>query len=131
MNIPNTNFKKALVNSQCADFDGDGIFESDVDLNDDGEIQITDAESVLNLGVNSNNILSFEGIDAFVNLQGLDCSYNSLSTLDLCALTNLVFLNCHGNNLPQLDFTGLTNLICLYYGYNQLTTLDVSPLINL
>lgn len=41
--IPDANFKNALVNTICTDTDGDGVLDGDVDTNDDGEIQVSEA----------------------------------------------------------------------------------------
>ncbi|MEY3242008.1 MAG: hypothetical protein RIR11_3447, partial [Bacteroidota bacterium] len=38
VNIPDANFKNALVNTNCVDTDGDGFGDTDADINDDGEI---------------------------------------------------------------------------------------------
>ncbi len=43
VNIPDANFKNALVNTNCVDIDGDGIGDIDADTNNDGEIQVSEA----------------------------------------------------------------------------------------
>ena len=40
VNIPDANFKNALVNTLCVDTNGDGIADSNADTNNDGEIQV-------------------------------------------------------------------------------------------
>ena len=40
INIPDANFKNALINSQCVDADLNGTYESDADLNNDGTLVI-------------------------------------------------------------------------------------------
>src|SRR3970040_2773561 len=49
--IPDANLKYLLVNSVCADFNNDGVFDGDVDANNDGEIQELEALNVLQLSV--------------------------------------------------------------------------------
>lgn len=49
VNIPDANFKNALINTICADTNGDGSSDSDVDFNNDGEIQVSEAEAVIRL----------------------------------------------------------------------------------
>ena len=39
--IPDPNFKLSLLNDAIADFDDDGIYDGDVDTNNDGEITIS------------------------------------------------------------------------------------------
>ena len=150
--IPDANFKNALVNTACVDTDEDGFLDSDVDINNDGEIQVSEAEAVLNLQVTFENISSLQGIEAFINLQVLKCYYNQLTTLDvsglpnlnmlecdhnqlttlnISSLSNLTKLRCHNNLLSSLDLSGLTNLIDLNCGENLLTALDASGLPNL
>jgi hypothetical protein len=48
INIPDANFKNALVNTLCVgDWEtGDGGPTSDVDVNNDGEIQVSEAAAV-------------------------------------------------------------------------------------
>ncbi|CAG0898805.1 unnamed protein product [Darwinula stevensoni] len=48
IDFPDANFKNALVNSKCADTDGDNIFDADVDFNADGEIDVDEALRVTN-----------------------------------------------------------------------------------
>ena len=130
VDIPDANFKYELVNLNCVDNDGDDFFESDADFNDDGEIQVSEAEAVLRLRV-SNNISSLEGISSFINLQILRCHFNQLTSLDVSALTSLNELGCKQNQLTSLNVSGLTNLNVLDCNWNQLTTLDLSGLTNL
>lgn len=118
VNIPDSNFKNALI------IEG-------VDTNNDGEIQLSEAEMVLNLNVNDRNISSMEGIQSFVNLEELGCSSNQLSTLDLSLNLNLLKLTCIFNQLNNLDVTQNLNLKFLWCQDNQLSELDVSQNLNL
>jgi hypothetical protein len=43
VNIPDANFKNALINGMCVNNDFDLIGDSKVDLNNDGEIQVSEA----------------------------------------------------------------------------------------
>ncbi|WP_040491897.1 DUF7619 domain-containing protein [Xanthomarina gelatinilytica] len=131
VNIPDANFKDALVNTDCADLDGDGFYESDVDTNNDGEIQVSEALAALGLRVSNKNISSIIGIEMFVNLRELDCSNNSISTISINSLSNLNYLDCEWNNLTELNVTNLTNLNTLVCNYNQLTTIDLGGLSSL
>lgn len=71
--IPDVNFKDALVNGLVVDTDFGGIGDSDVDTNNDGEIQFTETEIVTSLYIQSYGIISLEGIQRFTNLNILDC----------------------------------------------------------
>jgi hypothetical protein len=152
VDIPDANFKNALVNEICADLDGDGILDDDVDTNNDLEIQVSEAEAVFGINVESRNISSLEGIQSFVNLinlkcpgndlttldvsqnpnlEVLDCSVNLLSTIDVSQNPNLIALLCYLNQLSTIDVTQNPNLVALICPVNNLTTLDVSQNLNL
>lgn len=154
VNIPDVNFKNRLVNTNCAQLTSPAWL-TDVDTNNDGEIQVTEAQQVLKLDVSTNefntngNIFNLDGLQSFTNLTELnckgnsismlevssfpnllklDCSYNQLTDLNLTGVSNLTSLNCSKNLLTQLDVFGLTNLQLIYCIYNNLTQLDLSGL---
>ncbi len=131
VNIPDPNFKNALVNTLCVDTDGDGEYDDDVDTNNDGEIQMAEAEAVVFLHVSDQNISSLEGIQSFLNLEILGCSHNDLTSLDLSHNNNLVTLSCGFNQLTLLDLNSNPNLEILWCRDNQLTHLDLSNNPNL
>lgn len=125
INIPDANFKNVLVNWNCADFDGDGNADGTVDTNNDGEIQVSEAEIVVGLDIDQRNIQSLEGIFYFINLKTLYCRQNQLTTLDISNNSNLETLDCRSNQLATLDISNNTNLETLSCSGNQLTTLDL------
>ncbi|SRX72375.1 T9SS type A sorting domain-containing protein [Aequorivita antarctica] len=118
VNIPDINFKNALI-------------EEDVDTNNDGEIQVNEAEAVLNLNVSYKNISSLEGIQSFVNLEVLYCSGNQLTALNMSENLNLQKLTCIFNQLSNLNVTQNLNLKYLRCRENLLSNLDISQNINL
>ncbi len=147
VNIPDANFKDALVNGQVVDTDFDNIGDSDVDTNDDGEIQISEAEAVSGLYLESYGIVSLEGIQSFINLGFLYCNNNDINDIDLSQninLTslycyenqivdlnlsqnlNLIHVNCEKNNIDVLDVSQNTSLSTLHCRFNNLSTLDLS-----
>lgn len=80
----------------------DALIVQGVDKDGDGQICSCEAERVINLDVSElYNISSLEGIEAFINLEDLDCSDNQLSTLDIRQNTSLVSLSCR--NMPTLE----------------------------
>ncbi len=131
INIPDTNFKNALLNTNCADFNGDGNFTSQVDLNNDDEIQLSEVIGIQGLRVSNQNIVSLEGIENFVNLSVLNVQFNDIVTMDISALANLTSLLCDSNALTTLDVSSNLNLEGLFCSDNQLTDLDVSLNTNL
>lgn len=134
VNIPDSNFKKALLKS--------------VQINKDNntEISLEEASQIKRLYIYNENISQLTGIEKFVNLELLYCQNNLLSELDLSELTqlnnlncskNLIKniklpksiqeLNCSENQLTNLDFStfyGLSSLIC---NDNLLTSLSIGP----
>jgi len=56
----------------------------------------------------------------------LNCSSNTLSTLDVSTNTALISLDCTSNTLTELTCSGATALTYLYCNANTLSTLDVS-----
>ena len=126
VNIPDANFKAALVSSLCVDTNGDGLGDADADLNNDGEIQVSEALGVDSLNVScSLNQLTSLNLQGLNNLQELYCDDNQLTILNLQGLTNLQQLVCTGNALTSLDVLSLTNLHILLCSYNLLKSLSV------
>ncbi|MBX2826828.1 MAG: T9SS type A sorting domain-containing protein [Flavobacteriaceae bacterium] len=126
VNIPDPSFKNICVNFLVVDTDGDGDLDDDVDTNDDGEIQVSEAEAVVYFFPRGAGIQSLEGIEAFVNIKALNCSQNSLTTMDLSQNVKLEELACFFNVLEDLDVSQLPLLRTLSCDFNELTTLDVS-----
>ena len=115
VNIPDANFKAALVGNIA------------INTNGDNEIQVSEA-SVFNgtINVYSLNIFSLSGIEAFVSLTVLFCQNNPLTSLDVSGCTALNSLSCQNSQLTSLDVSGCTALTTLYCPYNLITSLDVS-----
>lgn len=126
VSIPDINFKNALVNDLVVDTDNDSIGDQNVDINNDGEIQISEAEAVLNLITSNQEISSLEGIQSFINLQYLDCSDNLLTELSLSQNTELGELWVQRNELNTLDVSQNTQLFRLFCSFNNLTEIDLS-----
>src|SRR5699024_1695498 len=116
VNIPDSNFKNALLDHTPT-----------IDLNGDGEIQVSEAESLTGfLNLYSKNIHNLTGIEAFTNITQLDCSRNYLTDLSLELNTDLVHLNCEWNNIHDLNINSNTNLKTLNCAHNQLTLLNLT-----
>ena len=131
INIPDINFKNALLFTLSVDTTGDGVFNSTIDANSDTKIQVSEAEAALGLDVGVFNISSLEGIAYFKNIEILYCDYNKLTSLDISKNTKLKYLECTVNQLTSLDISKNTNLEELYFPSNGLTSIDVSQHPNL
>jgi hypothetical protein len=118
VDIPDANFLNALL-------------MLGVDTNEDGLISYAEAEQITALDLSGSwedpdNISNMKGIEAFVNLNTLDCSVNQLTSLDVTNNTALKELFCYYNQLTSLDVSKNINLEYLNCGGNGLTSLDVS-----
>ena len=134
VNIPDPYLKGSLLYTKCVDIDFDGTPDIDADLNNDGEIQVSEALAVTNL-IFKTYVVIFDitGLEAFLNLRLLDFDrtefYDSedLSTaptgIDLTPLTKLEFLalnHLESVTLQNINLSGLENL-------NELDLLNIRP----
>ena len=137
----NTNYTVSQPNGYCK-----------IDLNNDGEIQITEASNIQFLNIYNSNISNLSGIEYFSNLKVLRCnnnpivnhnltnllnlqilevSSNQTSSLDLSGLSSLKYLSCVNNSMNNLTLTGCISLEKLLCYNNQLINLNFSNLSNL
>ena len=146
VNIPDANFKNFLLNTT-----------SDIDLNNDGEIQVSEAQFLTSLEVYDSGtfFINLQGIEAFTNLAHLTFSLGfspDLQTINVSALTNLEsliinapdvsnnltlnigglaqlnHLNITAHDIDAINLAGLTNLTILSITANNLPALDFTDL---
>ncbi|KAA3617502.1 MAG: leucine-rich repeat domain-containing protein [Calditrichaeota bacterium] len=113
INIPDENLLNALI-------------EASVDIDGDGLISKIEAEATTTLIMRHRNISDLTGLEAFINLETLDCSYNLYSSIDVSKMKDLVYLDCSESRLNALDVTNnlkLEHLDCSDY---RIPKLDVS-----
>jgi uncharacterized repeat protein (TIGR01451 family) len=123
--IPDANFKNALVNTNCVG-NSSNQYLTDVDTNDDGEIQESEALAVTKLNVHGQGILDLTGIQSFITIESLNCSNNSLTSLTLNNFINLRDLGCGDNNITNLSITNCFNLYSFNCINNPMTSIDLS-----
>lgn len=111
VNIPDANFKAKLI-------------QLGVDTNSDGEIQESEALAADGLNVSNSNISDLTGIEAFTNIQILECSGNQLTQLDVSGKTQLITLRCNNNQISNLNITNCTNLDSLDCSNNLIPFID-------
>lgn len=129
INIPDVNFKYALVDTRSADVDNDNIGDIDVDSNNDGEISVEEAKVVehLILQFNSEEILRYvdlTGIEYFTNLKYLEITRGETGysentntnpiSYDFTNLEKLEFLLMNyvpTDFIEKIDISGLTKLV--------------------
>ncbi|HET8810758.1 MAG TPA: T9SS type A sorting domain-containing protein [Flavobacteriaceae bacterium] len=117
VNIPDANFKNALLNQH----------PTTVDTNGNGEIEVTEASAYTSdISVQNENISDLTGIEAFVNIPILNCEGNNLTSLDFSQNVALKHLNCSANPLTNLDLSQNTVLKKLDCSSTNLTTLNLT-----
>ena len=127
VNIPDVNFKAKLLSATSTNYVAlNNAISIKIDINNDGEIQETEALLVTELNVTNSNIADLTGIGSFLNLVNLNCSYNQLTSISVSNLTNLYYLTCSYNQLTSLNILNTPNLDILDCRNNQLTTIDFS-----
>ena len=129
VNIPDPIFKYVLVNELVADF-GDGVLV-DADINNDGEIQVSEAEAVQKLFMANFLIDSIEGIQSFINLTELVCAYSNLVSVDVSQNLNLEVLNFRNNQITNLDITQNTNIEYLDFAHNLIEDINLTKNIGI
>ena len=137
--IPDANFKARLLaaspsNTIASDFNG----YIKIDANNDGEIQVSEAQAVYHLDVSNSNIGDLTGIASFTSIGELYCNNNHLTTLDLS--NNLGenpdipgqsqfsgIIDARNNQLTWVSFPSLYyfNIDELYLSSNMLTTIQL------
>jgi Leucine-rich repeat (LRR) protein len=80
---------------------------------------------------NYRDIQSLKGIEHFTHIEGLQCTGNRLTELDLSTNVRIRYLDCSNNRLTRLNVSNCSELRHLDCSDNALTILDLSPNINL
>ena len=127
-NIPDPVFEQALIDLGYDDIlDGNLLISNVANVT---ELDISDT----NFDDTSNDITNLSGIEYFTSLEILNCSGQSISSLDLSSNLNLRELDCsysRFNSLTSVNVTQNTQLEILRCHANALTSIDVSNNANL
>ncbi|WP_405368996.1 T9SS type A sorting domain-containing protein [Nonlabens sp. Asnod2-A12] len=111
INIPDLNLKLQLVNGLVSDTDQDGLGDTVVDTDGDGEISMIEANNVTHLYLVNNNVNDLTGIQFFSSLELIDTSTNLLNNADFNNMQSLNFINVGlSTSLNNFDITGCNNL---------------------
>ncbi len=135
VNIPDANFKAKLLSANSTN----GVAKNAagqnmvIDVNSNGEIEITEALNVYRLEFYFSGITGLTGLEQFTNLTHLRMGSMDVPTLDFSALTNLQVLYISGfPMLTNLSVSNLNNLNNLEVRYcTNLATLSVQNLNSL
>ncbi len=141
VNIPDANFKAKLLSSSATNTIAFNLNNQPfkIDANNNNEIEVAEAAQVKRLAVQcvgcaaNLKITSIVGIEAFTNMNRLDCANNAIESLDLLStLTGIEYLSCHHNQLASINFVNsLPNLKEITAGYNLITNLNIANLVYL
>ncbi|AXY74160.1 hypothetical protein D3H65_09315 [Paraflavitalea soli] len=112
------NFKKACIYAE-------------VDLNGDGEIQVSEAQKVTKLYVDKRNIDNLTGIKSFTNLEEFGFYYNDIRNVDLSGLKKLRAVYGFSTKLESINLKGCTNVEGIFLSYNALHQIDLTGLTKL
>lgn len=113
------------------------LIDKGVDVNEDSLISHAEAEAVTYLDVVGlvgrppmamGRIKSLNGIEAFTNLETLNCMGNQITSLDVSSCIALMWMFCSNNKLITLDISCNTSL-GLVLGSHALT-LDKMPTLH-
>tara|TARA_B110000902_G_scaffold34988_1_gene37161 strand:- start:163 stop:1026 length:864 start_codon:yes stop_codon:yes gene_type:complete len=120
VSFTNPVLKNYLINELCFDTDNDGFPDSDVDINNDNEIQISEADSVFNLtivhpGATLPIIYSINEVSDLNNFPQLK-NLTILGGIELYEISGLTL-----NNLTSIDVSD----------HNTITSIDLSGIPNL
>ena len=97
----------------------------------DGKLSSSEINAVTEIEMQQMNVTSLKGVEYFINLDSLVCTYGSFESVDVSKNTNLTHLCLMFDKLISLDVSKNTNLLLLDCWGNQLTKLDVSKNIKL
>jgi len=130
INIPDANFKAKLLEADASNEIAKDINQKNIkiDINGDGEIQLSEGLNVYFLDLRESNISSLVGIKSFSNLSQLDCYSNNLINLNVSEMSGLNILRCSKNQISNLNVLGLINLVEFDCSDNQLMSLDLKGL---
>ncbi|MDC0204477.1 M4 family metallopeptidase [Flavobacteriales bacterium] len=126
--VPDDNFEEYLETHDANGLSvpvGDPSSMGNGIINDDSVITER-IDIVTNLSVNSLNIADLTGIEDFISLEILNCSWNLLTNLDLSSNIELTSLDCQDNYITFLDVTNCPLLYYLDADNNDFTTVNVS-----
>lgn len=131
INIPDIFFKGRLMNARPTNnvaMDINGNYGK-VDTNNDGEIQVSEAEAVYALNLSDVRFIEdLTGIEYFVNIKSLNIATNMITSIDLSPFPNLIGVICDNNQLTSIDVSMLPLLQSLTCRRNQITDINISGL---
>jgi hypothetical protein len=140
VNIPDANFKAKLLSAsssnQIASFEpynnfGVPVSYNSIDVNNNGEIEENEAAQIKFLNISWSSISNLTGIEYFINLNYLGCSFNQLSSININNLLYLDYLYIDNNQIINLNLNSNINIKWINCSNNLITNLSFQNLILL
>ena len=112
INFPDANFKARLLQANTFNMIASTVTPTDngyvasynkIDLNNDGEIQVSEALLIKYLRVSTSNITDVTGVNEFKNLKYFNCTSNQITDVDVSGLQHLRILHCQINDLNTMN----------------------------
>ncbi|MFL9844832.1 T9SS type A sorting domain-containing protein [Flavobacterium rhizosphaerae] len=97
-----------------------------IDTNQDGEIEASEAAAIYGLNISGASISDLSGLEAFSNLEWIQCGVNQITSINAAMFPNLKNLMCGHTSITSLDVTGFTHLEALECEYAQIISLNVA-----
>ncbi|MBQ7155269.1 MAG: hypothetical protein IJR85_06935 [Synergistaceae bacterium] len=116
------------ISEESGNFPNDAFREyvsENFDTDRNGELSDEELAAVTVIDVHSMDIASLGGIEYFTELRELECSYNSLTELDMSRNPKLQKLYCWDNQLAYVDTRRNPELLELSVRNNRITAIDV------
>lgn len=133
INFPDANLKARLLaadtnNSIAQIFVDEAYSNVKIDLNNNSEIEVSEALVILSLDINSEGmpekIANLSGLEFFLNLRVLNCNFNEITNLDLTFFSNIYDVSCTHNLITGISFPELEFLNTLFCSYNLISEID-------
>ena len=121
--FPDANFREFILTGNWFDYNYN---EHRIDADGSGTLSPSEMAAVKGIDVSKREIGDLTGINYFIALNELDCSYNKLTSLDISQNTNLKYFTCFKNELTGLDISSNTALESMTCDYNNISALNVS-----
>lgn len=108
------------------------LINFEINTNKDNEISFNEASSYnRNIDVSFNTIKSLTGVEKFINITGLNCGNNKITTLNISDNLKLKNLYCGNNPFNKINLDQNINLTHLDIRTTNISTLNLSKNINL
>ena len=136
VNIPDANFKAKLLSANSSNTIAliNGIGYTNVDTNNDGEIQLSEASIINALNFSEfpgGNIQDFTGINSFTNLISFNSAFNNAS-INIDGLINLQYFYFRNNNSNSSSvFNNLPSLTYFQYTSTMVNSITLNNCPNI